>query len=212
MKRLRVMWRGAAVSISSGALLLAAATSNQHTKLVRFETATAVPADLSIINGSAAKLTRSESAVGLSVNTTELLPGAYTLWWVLFNNPEACVDGCSGEDLGNPAVMGSVFFATGGVVDRDGVGQFRAHLQEGEMPGGAGAVLMPGPPLLDAQRTEIHVVLRYHGPVVERILMKQLTTHWGGCSLAAPAVVVDPVPGDRVYPCYDPQAAVFRAP
>ena len=212
MKNLRLMWRIAAISLPAGALMLAAGVSNQNTKMVRFETATSVAADGSIVNGSGAKLTRDENAVWLSINTTELPPGAYSVWWVLFNNPEACFNGCNGDDLGNPAVMGSVFFATNGVVDRNGVAHFRAHLEEGEMPSAPGSVLLPGPPLMDAQRTEIHVVVRYHGPVVERILTKQLTTHWGGCSVPGPAVVVDPVPEDRVYPCYDPQATVFKAP
>ena len=212
MKRLRGTLRIAAISITAGALLFATGVSNQNTKMVRFETATSVAADGSTIAGSAAKLTRSEDAVWLSINTTGLLPGAYTVWWVLFNNPEACVDGCSGDDLGNPAVMGSVFFATNGVVDLSQTGHFRAHLAEGEMPSAPGSVLLPGPALLDAEKAEIHVVIRYHGPVVDRILMKQLTTHWGGCSVPGPAVVVDPVPADRVYPCYDPQATVFRVP
>jgi hypothetical protein len=55
-------------------------------------------------------------------------------------------------------------------------------------------------------------VVRYHGPVIERILTKQTTTHWGACSVEAPAFVLDPVPEDRLYPCYDPQAVMFRVP
>ncbi|MGH9628971.1 MAG: hypothetical protein ACRD7E_11655, partial [Bryobacteraceae bacterium] len=85
MKRLGIVWKGAAILMASGLLVLSAATSNQHAKLIRFETATAVPADRSTVNGSAAKLTRSQDGIWLSINTTQLPPGAYTLWWVLFN-------------------------------------------------------------------------------------------------------------------------------
>jgi hypothetical protein len=196
----------------SAVLVLSAAVSNQHAKMFRLQSGIGVLSDLSTVNGSAAKLTRTDDAIQLSINTTGLPAGAYTLWWVIFNNPEACVDGCSEEDLGNPAVMGTVFRATGGIVDANGVGHFRAYLQEGEVPSGVAEVLLPGGPLLDAQKAEIHVVLRYHGPVVERIAMKQTTTHYGGCSVAAPAQEVDPVPSDRLYPCYDPQAVMFRLP
>jgi hypothetical protein len=212
MKRFRFTWTAVTALAFSGVLMLFAAVSNQNAKMFRLQTATGVLADLSIVNGSAAKLTRSEDAVWLSINTTGLPAGAYTLWWVIFNNPEACINGCSEEDLANPAVMGTVFRATGGVVSSNGVGHFRAHLEEGEIPSGVGEILLPGGPLLDAQRAEIHVVLRYHGPVVERILTKQTTTQWGGCSVEAPGFVVDPVAGDRLYPCYDPQAVMFQLP
>jgi len=49
-------------------------------------------------------------------------PGyAYTVWLVVFNNPEACVDGCNDEDLGSSAVQGAVFYGNAAISASDGV-------------------------------------------------------------------------------------------
>jgi hypothetical protein len=188
--------------------------SNSHSKLIRFEFAQGVPADSSTVDGSSAKLTRGDSAVWIRVNTTELPPGTYTNWWVVFNNPSACAGGCGADDFGNPEVAASVFFATGGIVGQDGVGHFQAHLEEG-----AGVPQLPGqtffgPGLLDAQGAEIHYILRYHGPASSDpdLLQKQISTSYGGCTPLLPAFPPDPVPAHQIYPCYDPQATALPLP
>lgn len=138
-----------------------------------------------------AKLERNDDGVELNIWTTHLPAGAYTVWWVVFNNPDACVDGCDGADLGNPAVEGSVLYATGGVVGASGFGYFRADLEVGETEG----EVLFGPGLLDAG-TEIHFVIRNHGPASSDPdeLEAQTTTFEGGCD---------------VFDCYDPQAGIF---
>jgi hypothetical protein len=71
---------------------------------------------------------------------------------------------------------------------------------------------LPGSkPLLDAQKAEVQIVLRYHGPVVPSILAKQISTGFGGC-IGAGFQPPDPEPAHRLYPCYDPQATVFPSP
>lgn len=195
-----------------------AASSVTHTKLVRFFAAQAVPADGSTVNGSSATLKRGESAVWARVNTTELLPGAYTNWWVIFNNPSACTDPCDLDDLFNlaqrAAVQSSVLFAAGGVVRHTGVGHFNAHLEEGVLPMGPGQVGF-GPGLLDAQGAEIHYLVRYHGPASAdtMILQKQVSHIAGGCFNLPPQEQGqpgnDPVEAHRLFPCYDVQAAMF---
>ena len=112
------------VFLSAAAAPLLAVSPNQHTKMFVFQTSKAVMGDGGVINGSSAKLARSEDAIWLRINTTGLSAGAYTFWWVISNNPEACDD----PDLFNPAAMGAGFWATGGVVDANGVGHFRARL------------------------------------------------------------------------------------
>ncbi len=185
------------------------AASNQHTKAFKFFPFFGGPFDGTTVNGSSVKLTRSANAVWIRVNTTQLPAGTYTNWWVVFNNPAACSSGaCGADDFFNPPVGASVFFATGGVVGGNGVGHFDAHLDENEISAIPGQHLF-GPGLTNAEGAEIHYVIRYHGPPVASILNKQLTTFAGGCSGAGQE---DPVPADRIYPCYDPQAAVIPAP
>lgn len=204
-------------------LMLLATTSvyadlNSHTKARRFFAAQSVPADGSDIAGSSAKLTRSESAVWIRLNTTELLPGAYTNWWAIFNNPAACTDPCNVDDLFDPAqrvaVQSSVLFAAGGIVGENGVGHFRAFLEEGVLPTGPGQVGF-GPGLIDAENAEVHYLVRNHGPASTdpAILQKQLSHIAGGCMNLAPMPGQpgnDPVAAHRLFPCYDIQVAVFK--
>jgi hypothetical protein len=202
-----------------GVLLFAAAANaatNSHTKTFLFQSAQGVTADGSDVQGSAVTLSRGDSVVWIRVNTTRLPPGTYTTWWVVFNNPSACGEVCNMADFpqngGNPDVMASVLYATGGVVGSNGVGYFTAHLEEGVLltPGSQHRF---GPGLLDAEAAEIHFVIKFHGPPASdpTLLEKQITTFWGGCS-GGPGQAPDPVEADRLFPCYDPQAAGLPRP
>jgi hypothetical protein len=71
-----------------------------------------------------------------------------------------------------------------------------------------GQIFLPGPPLLNAMQAEIHAVIKYHGPVVPAILVKQISTGYGGCT-GGPGQPPDPVPAHQIYPCWDPQATGF---
>lgn len=190
---------------------------NSHSKLTHFFDAQGVPGDGSNINGSSAKLTRGDGVVWIRVNTKDLPPGTYTNWWIIFNNPDACAGGpggCAGTDFANPAVEGGVLFATGGVVNSNGIGHFSAHLEELEtrddpnQRGGVFAPLKAG----GAQDSEIHYVIKYHGPASwdPVIFEKQITTINGGC---APGPFQPPDPdGDFLFPCYDPQGTPLPFP
>lgn len=190
--------------------LAAYAANNSHTKMIHWQASDSTILGGPAISGSTAKLTRGSGAVWIRVNTTGLPPGAYTNWWVIFNNPDACSPpSCGGKDFFpggeyNQEVSPSVMFATGGVVTKNGVGHFRAHLEEGDL---SGEVLF-GPGLTTAEGAEIHYIVRYHGPAVPGILVKQTTTFAGGCM----GDDGDPDPADRIFPCYDPQATAFPKP
>lgn len=108
--RIRINLRG-----RGGALLLAAALAAAVAVLpargasaelslspvVLFMTTTEVPDAWSA-------LVRSDNGVAATFHSGGLAPGSTaTLWWVFFNNPAACVDGCNAPDLANPAVLGS---------------------------------------------------------------------------------------------------------
>jgi len=107
-------------------------------------------------------LVRTDNGVSMTLMTTGLAPGAYTVWWVVFN----------------PDVPGmSVGFAAGHVVGPDGNARFAANLKEGE------PLSIAGGPLEDARAAEIHVVVRYHGPVDPRNLYDQLHTFEPGIAV-----------------------------
>jgi hypothetical protein len=201
------------------------AAENQHTKTFHFEIGPELIGDLATVEASSAKLTRTEDGLSVRINTTELDGGAYTVWWVIFNNVEHCAawpdGGCNPfVDLGNPDVGGAVFFATGGVVKDNGAGHFRAYLETNFEPADSGdrdKVLISngGLGLQNPQGAEVHIAMRYHGPAAlghPDLLMKQIETSSGGCNNGSFFVPQDPVPADRLFGCYDPQAAVFLSP
>ncbi len=146
------------------------------------------------IHNSLATLHRTEDGVELKLDT-KLPEGAYTTWWVIFNDPEFCVDGCDAGDLEIPEVNASLFWATGEVVGDNGMGSFSAQLLEGELPQGSDQVVF-GEGLVDSFSAEIHPIVRSHGPVDPEQVEEQLTTFNGGC----------PPEG-----CKDVQFAVFRS-
>ncbi len=131
------------------------------------------------IENATATLDRREDNVEFNFNTT-LEPGAYTVWGVIFNNPEFCVDGCGADDVGILEVNASSFWATGAIVEDDNVGIFNAQLGENQVPTGEGQVLF-GEGLTDSFDAEIHLVARTHGDVLPGQVEQQITTFNGGC-------------------------------
>lgn len=98
---------------------------------------------------------------------------ALTLWWVIFNNPEECENGCDGEDLANPAVAASVVYASGQISRANGKVRLVAGLFE--QADGFADGLIGGPGLLDAEGAEIHLVVRSHGPKLAGGYLEQIT-------------------------------------
>ncbi len=77
-------------------------------------------------------LHRGLDGIAMNIDTTDLPVGAYTVWWVIFNNPSACtgengvcISADSGKAPGNPTEAG-VLWATGGIVGPDRIGHFSA--------------------------------------------------------------------------------------
>ncbi len=147
-----------------------------------------------LVDDATATLERREDSVEFNFNTT-LDSGAYTVWWVIFNNPEFCVDGCDVGDLEISEVNASAFWATGGIVEDDNVGIFTAQVGENQLPTGEEQVLF-GNGLTDSFEAEIHLIARTHGDVIPDLVEQQITTFNGGCP-----------PND----CQDVQFAVFQA-
>ena len=131
---------------------------------------------------------------------------AYTLWWVIFNDPSGCIDGCGGPDVfaefatANAIVMN----ATGGVSTSLGNLVISAWIDASGATSGSGQILAGDPTTLDIANAEVHVIIRSHGPASSdaTILAKQISTVTGGCT-------DDDPDGDELFPCWDPHAIVF---
>ncbi len=162
-----------------------------------------------------AQLTRNTSGVTMSLHTSNLEPGAaYTTWWVVFNNPTAClfptgIDGNCGEgDIfladGSPnfsqweEAQISVLYAAGHVIGKNGRANFAASLSENDTTGS-----LFGPGLINAELAEIHIIVRSHGAPIPGMVPEQIHTFGGGCTPATGGTVED---GND---CADPQFAIF---
>lgn len=175
--------------------------------------------DNSAIEGAEAILTRMEHGIAVSFETTGLVPGeVYTAWWVIFNSPENCSPpDCLMNDLfmmdGEEFILNdegvrqanrtgrqladiSQIRATSSIADENGYALFRAHLPIGDLTD----FVSFGNGLVDSMNSEVHVVIRTHGPAADdlEIYWEQQMTEWGGC----------PDPVDRL-PCKNVQFAAF---
>ena len=84
------------------------------------------------VPGASSTLVRTQDAITMTIHTSGLDPGAaYTVWWIIFNNPGACSDGvCGLDDFGNGAAAPPLLWAAAHVIGNSGVGNFAAHLEE----------------------------------------------------------------------------------
>jgi hypothetical protein len=184
-------------------LAFTASAANSHTMVpvVKFNTTEVVPY-------AGAQLARTDGGVSGSIHSVGLPPDhAYTVWWVVFNNPAGCVNGCGLDDVlaavgananNNPAGIG-VFYAAGHYVGAHGVGGFGASLREGDttycVPVGDGPFSALCNPLVDADTADVHMVVRDHGPMIPGQIIAQTSSFTGGCS---------------AYACANVQAAIFE--
>jgi hypothetical protein len=156
--------------------------------------------------GAFSTLVRTADAIRMHVSTSDLEPGAaYTVWWVIFNNPEFCEDGCGLDDIQNPTrralTQVAVGYAAGHVVSQSGKANFSARLRVGDLSGfGGGLDSAPPPPLgpglLDPLGAEVHLVIRTHGQKIPGLVDEQIHSFEGGCTIA-------PLPR-----CVDVQASI----
>jgi hypothetical protein len=133
--------------------------------------------------GGAATLFRYKQGVEMRIATSGLNPNAaYTVWWVVFNNPAACVGGCGLDDLSNPAARAAVFYAAGFVTGADGTGNVAAYLGTGALPEGIDVVMGSGLEPGNGYTAEIHVVVRTHGAINPGHVAEQIGSFNGACN------------------------------
>jgi hypothetical protein len=140
------------------------------------------------VAGAWSALVRTDTGIAMTLHTLELVPGtAATVWWVVFNNPAACIAPCDGPDLSNPAVQASVQYATGHVIGSDGIANYGGYLGEGDTSGCAGFGL-PCNGLLDSRAALVHLIVRTHGAAVPGLVDEQISSFNGGCNPGEPNV------------------------
>ena len=126
-------------------------------------------------------LVRNDDGIAVEIRTSNLDPGTYTVWWVIFNHPEYCAAApCMGSDLpgngGDPLIEASVLFADGGFVGPNGKGRFASGLAVGQTKDA-----LFGPGLVAPHGAEVHLLVRTHGAPLLDALHAQITTPGGGC-------------------------------
>ena len=157
-------------------------------------------------------LTRTARGATATMNLAEIRPAnAFTLWWVVFNNPGACsARPCLPEDLGNPDTEPSFFGAgSGRVSDEFGHVRLEAGIVAGAgLPEDVDDVFF-GEGLTAPLTAEVQLVVRDHGNVVDladdgelEAALSQLLG--GGC----PFVVTD---NPDEHDCREP-AIAFHLP
>jgi hypothetical protein len=188
----------------------AAAATSQTSEVYTF-------ADLpALVDVGDAALVRNDNGVTVRATVEGVAPGAYTLWWVVWNNPEACgADGCTDADFGAPGLDVDIGYATGQVVGTGGQLTLAAHLAEGGSLSGFPTEfgVASGSGLLDAFDAEVHIVIRYHGPKVTGLVGEKTHTFAAGCDYSAfGGSIVSPAygtEGPTPYICEEPFFAIF---
>lgn len=177
------------IGLLAGSTVFAAGAAKDTVDVIGFNSGLPIDSGVAVSN-----LVRTGHGVSMTIRTNKLEPGAYTNWFVIFNDPLSCMTIPCGEDDLDPddknGVGSSVLFATGNVVGASGKGGFAAHLSEGDTNGA-----LFGPGLIDSRVAEVHLIVRYHGPVIPALMPAQINSVGGGC-------------GPMLFDCDDVQAAV----
>jgi hypothetical protein len=131
------------------------------------------------VDGAFATQQRGYYSITTQIHTNGLTPGhQYTIWWVIYNDPAACVDGCDFEDLDsvletgkNPAGIGVQY--AGSFVGREN-GKFESGTRILEHATAGCQTSAPFKslcnPFDDASVAEAIVFIRDHGPATDEPL------------------------------------------
>lgn len=162
-------------------------------------------------------LHRNKNGITVNFKAEGLYPGAYTIWWVIWNNPQECVmpGKCEEADFATPVeVQVEVMYAGGNVVGNNGKGNFSAHLRAGDdspesMNESFGFPSVGGLAVGNTYDAEVHVVLRTHGPLRPGLVNEQIGNYRGGCDAPFDILPFTEYP-DEVGQCADIAAAIFE--
>ncbi len=177
-------WNGTAIAAQAGTIQ----SANMH----------ALPSGVDVAGGGT--LHRTRNALRATINTTGLDVGAgYTVWWVIFNNPDACSDPCGLDDLGTPAVEASVYYGTGFVTGGDGTANVSLTTTDRGIPEGADVLVPGGLEPANGFSAEVHLVVRTHSGLMVGSVDEQIGSFAGQCG-----------PAPDFPNCMDQQAVIFE--
>ena len=156
------------------------------------------------VSGSST-LYRTDNTITATLETTGLIAGhAYTLWVLVFNQPENCGGSpCALSDLKNVPAKAEMLGGSGLVADMNGKGTFSCNIMENDgtssindslgMPIDVGGIW-------DAQTAEVHLIVRSHGPAISGQVIEQISSYGGGCTtfLSPPFSAVPMLEGECV--------------
>lgn len=135
------------------------------------------------------QLVRSTNGVTAVFHTTGMPANqAVTLWFIIFNNPSACLDTpCSLFDLLFNADAGGDFHYGGGLVTgASGHATFAGHLAVGDTSGSGKEEIGMGPAiaLTEPYQAEVLLALHSHGPKQTGLALRhQISSFTGGCAV-----------------------------
>lgn len=165
------------------------------------------------VEGASASLVATESGASVTFRTHGLRPGhAYTLWYVVVDNPGACSSRpCTARDIiHNPEVRGQIRYGAGNVVGESGRATFSARSHVGPLDG-----WLPDRTFTNPLGAEYHFVVNDHGPRLAEHMPGMIRTYRGGCRDSSPFPTVFPAsaladgqPGPNR--CLLTQVAVFQ--
>ena len=136
--------------------------------------------DVTEVAMATGRMMAGENGVFVNLDTVGVKPGhAHTLWFVAIGNPAACATSpCSGKDVlkNTDAVAADAGFAGGVIADEDGAARFAYFQAQGALTNGW---FETG--LNDIASTEIHLVVKDHGPILDGRAAEMLSTFRDGC-------------------------------
>lgn len=165
-----------------------------------------------IPDAGVATLKRGNGKISMNFKVEGLTSGyAYTIWWVIWNNPGDCgiPNQCADTDFAvADDVQVEVLYAAGHVVGKSGKGNFSGSLSENDDDGSINDLFgLPGyGGLQDSKNAEVHLVLRSHGPAIPGEVNEQINSYPGGCDFDFPPFTGIP---DEEGECGDYMFAIF---
>jgi hypothetical protein len=185
---------GSTFGILATALLIGTASTTvpaAETARTAYQTANLVDFTTGVPVLGAATLIRAENDLRARIAAGALDPNAaYTIWWVVWNDPRRCNGACGGDDIGIPG--NSVFYAAGFLTGTDGTANVSAELSAGRLPNGLDVLVPGGLQPGRGLRAEVHMVIRSHGPALVGSVASQIGQFDAACVV-----------------CVDQQAVVF---
>jgi len=133
----------------------------------------------------AGTMIRSEDEVWATFSLSGLdKKAAYTAWWIVFNNPDECVNGaghCGPNDLGPGPAGSSIFYALGFTTGTDGTANLSTHVTAGETPYGQQKFFGDGLAAGNGFDAEMHILFRSHWKTIPGEAAAQISDVDGAC-------------------------------